>query len=522
MTRKSLKDALLTFLLLAVAYSYFYHDPAWNGNSRLALVYAVVREGRLTIDSFHDQPGIDTGDKALYEGHYYSDKAIGTALAGVAVYAPVYAATRATGRALSYWGEKYLLTILVISLPSALAGAFMYLLCMSVSGSRRRAYLATASIMLGTMAFPYSAIYYGHQLAAVFLFTAFYLIFRLKSAGELRAKRVFLVGLLLGLALITEYTTAVVVLPLVLYYFHALWTQRAALFSAKTVGEELYSYDEDATSAQREESVRASAGRARAERTRARRGIARAVALPAFGGTLPLLLTLAYNYACFGSPFSLAYSHMENPLFKEGMSQGVMGVGWPSWKALYYLTVHYAHGLFWQSPVLLMSVAGFFFMLRAKGFRAEALLGAVALAAYLFVNAGYYMWWGGWSFGPRHLIPALPFLALPLLFLPKRAQILVAALALVSVFQMFIVNATVIDVPDAYLLKIEELGFFDYSSIYDFCWPRFLAGQLSLNPGALFGLERHATLLPLMLPVALLCAVILLRLRRDDADGEIH
>jgi hypothetical protein len=39
------------------------------------------------------------------------------------------------------------------------------------------------------------------------------------------------------------------------------------------------------------------------------------------------------------------------------------------------------------------------------------LASGAALAAYVIFNAGYYMWWGGWSFAPRHLVPVIPFLA---------------------------------------------------------------------------------------------------------------
>ena len=486
------KDALIVFLLLTLAYVYFYHDAAWNGNSRLALVFAVVREGRLTIDSFHDQPGIDTGDKALYNGHYYSDKAIGTALAGSVAYLPIYGLARLRGQHFYFWVEKYLLTFLVIVIPSAFAGSLMYRLCVYITKSRVRAYVATAAITLGTMIFPYSAIYYGHQLAAVYLFVAFYLIFRLRAAPAFRKGRMFLVGLLLGLALITEYTTAVVVLPLVAYYFHTLWIKRASLFG------------DAAEESEAEES----------RKTARRRGVA-AVALPALGGTLPLLLMFAYNYACFGSPFSLAYEHMENPLFKEGMSRGLMGVRWPRIDALFYITLHPSYGIFWQSPVLIMSVVGLRYMLRDKTYRPEALVAIFALAAYLFVNAGYYMWWGGWSFGPRHLIPALPFLCLPLLFVPARAFLLTVALALVSIFQMFVVTATVIDVPDTHVPRLRELGFFEHTPIYGFCWPRFVSGELSLNLGVFFGLSGLATLLPLAL--AYLCIIGLFYFRHRSA-----
>ena len=33
---------------------------------------------------------------------------------------------------------------------------------------------------------------------------------------------------------------------------------------------------------------------------------------------------------------------------------------------------------------------------------------------YLLLNASYFYWEGGWAYGPRQVMPALPFLALGL------------------------------------------------------------------------------------------------------------
>ena len=483
------------FALLALVYGYFYQEPGWNGNSRVDLVFSVVREGRLTIDSFHLAPGTDTGDKAVYEGHYYSDKAIGTSLFGAVSYFPFYHLARLVGYRPPLWFQKYVIMLFALTLPSAFAASLVFAACAAVSRSRRRAYVAAGAYALGTMAFPFSVIFFGHQLAAALLFSAFYLTLRLKHARDYRPRHLFLVGLLLGLALITEYTTAVIVLPLVLYYFHTLWLHRDARGAAA---------DGDVT----EEAT----GR------RGWPGLARSVALPALGGALPLALMLAYNYACFGSPFSLAYSHLEDPVFREGMGRGLMGINQPQPVVLYYLTVHPAHGLFWQSPVLLMSLAGLFFMLRRRVFRPEALVAVAALAALLLVNSGYYMWWGGWSFGPRHLIPALPFLALPLVFVPGRAFVLVPVLGLVSAFQMFVVAATAVEVPDGVISRAGELGYFQYSSIYSFCLPRLLAGQVSYNFGRdLLGLKGCVSILPLAFLLAGAIALFARRLKGRDA-----
>jgi hypothetical protein len=89
------KDGIVIFCLLAFIFAYFYQDGGWNGNSRFDLIFAVVQERRLTIDTFQNQPGMATKDTAYFNGHYYSDKAVGPAALGAILYFPIYWFNRA-------------------------------------------------------------------------------------------------------------------------------------------------------------------------------------------------------------------------------------------------------------------------------------------------------------------------------------------------------------------------------------------------------------------------------------------
>jgi hypothetical protein len=71
------------FVLLFASYAYFYEAGGWNQNSRFALVRAITNEHSVRIDPFQKA----TGDKAFFEGHYYSDKAPGLALTAVPIVA---------------------------------------------------------------------------------------------------------------------------------------------------------------------------------------------------------------------------------------------------------------------------------------------------------------------------------------------------------------------------------------------------------------------------------------------------
>ena len=86
MKKVRVKDSLIVFLIVLLAYGYFFAGSDANANSRLALVRAVVEKDRLDIDSF-SKSSLPTGDEAYFHGHYYSDKAIGSSVFGVLVYA---------------------------------------------------------------------------------------------------------------------------------------------------------------------------------------------------------------------------------------------------------------------------------------------------------------------------------------------------------------------------------------------------------------------------------------------------
>ena len=89
----SAQRELVLVLLLLLCYGFFRQIPAWNEYSRYDLVVALVDDHTARIDRYHE----NTGDKAYYRGHYYSDKPPAAALLGVPVYAAMRGVAAFTG-----------------------------------------------------------------------------------------------------------------------------------------------------------------------------------------------------------------------------------------------------------------------------------------------------------------------------------------------------------------------------------------------------------------------------------------
>jgi len=455
MPRQYWKDALIIFFVLAFVYAYFYQDSGWNGNSRFGLIYAVVQEGRLTIDSYHTRFDTQTEDKAFANGHYYSDKAIGQAVAGVIAYEPLYWIKRLTNRISMAYLEQ-ILTFLVIGLPSAFAGSLMYILCLYMSKSRFRAFLVTMTVTLGTLYLPYSVIFFSHQFASSLLFSAFFMIFFLKEQPRLwKNWYLFVLGLLLGWALISEYPTATIILALLVYYFSIIW------------------------------------------RNQTYRNL-RSIGWPLLGGAIPVLLQVLYNKLCFGNFLSIGYANLENSYFSSSMGQGLMGIHWPNLSVLYYMTFHTTIGVFWETPALFLAFFGAGFMFYKRRYREEAVLAIWIIVSYFVMMSGYYMWWGGWALGPRHIIPVLPFFCILLTFVPRRLTWPLVILSLISIGQMLIGAASVVLVSDWMVPEIPKLGFFQFTYI-GYCLQELIKGHFGPNLGqSLLDLNSWYSLIPLL------------------------
>jgi len=91
------------------------------------------------------------------------------------------------------------------------------------------------------------------------------------------------------------------------------------------------------------------------------------------------------------------------------------------------LLVYPERGLLFYSPILILSLVGFFFMF--KKYKLESIVILFYLGYFLFWFSFYPFFWG--SFGPRYLTPLTPFLMLPLLFSIKKINIKIVSFLII-------------------------------------------------------------------------------------------
>jgi hypothetical protein len=458
------KRAWLIGLALLCCYAYFvYPGGNWNVESRGAQIYALAEHGSLIIDDYpYLPPG--GGDAARYRGHYYSDKLIAPSLAAVPAYWVARRALSAAGLDFRYavYFALRVANVAANAVPSALLGALLYLFLAELAiGIKLRVWLAFA-YGLGTLALPYSTVFFGHQFAAVCATGSFMLLWRQQRGWSWA--RAAAAGALAGTAAASDAMGAFVALFLGLY---ALWL---AVGGARR---------EVAT-------ISAVVGR---------------VAVFAAIAAIPLSLQLLANWSSFGSPFTMPHIHHTQEAFRERHMAGFFGIHLPSLYPLYQLTVGPWRGLFHGSPLLLLALPGLWLL--GRRWRAEATLIAASYLCVLLVHSGYENWTTGSAYGPRYQIATIPLLMIAVAPAAQRWPLLFRALTLVSIGLMLIVTAQTPFIRE------------DLRSPLANALGRFASGELlHMNLGQLLSLPGAFSLIPL----AAVQAALLLAIRRVKSD----
>jgi len=333
----------------------------FDGQSMFGVTRSVVEHWDVTVhDAVIGVPGLG--------GRYYSKFGPGQSLLAI----PLYLVGRALEAVVPSWYRPELPGLVSSLLPAlaiAFTAALLVLAAVELGASLRGALLLGIVYAVASPAGVYATLWFSEPLTACATLAAVYLL--LRDRDRLTLWRPLLAGVATALAVCTRLESLLFAPPLLLY---------AAL------------------------------------PRRARLPRAAAFALPLAVALIGLAL---YNAARFGSPLETGYS--------EGLGSAMRDTHPPHTLAslaegLYGLLISPGKGLLEYAPVLLLAPLGAAMLWRRRR-RPELLLLLTVFALDLVAHANVLIRWvGGWSWGPRFLLPVLP-LAL-LLLAPLLGEVL--------------------------------------------------------------------------------------------------
>lgn len=375
--------ALLALLLFPV----YPHFPSPNEVTRWMLDAAIVEHRSIEVTSLMPIVGDRFEDVAERDGRIYSNKPPGGALASL----PGYLLARPFAGPPSAGSMRATLTAMRLAgatLPLLLLAALLIRLAREYEVAAPRTARVVWIALFATPLFAYGLLGFSHALVAAALFGAWAF---LHGLPERRPVHALIAGALLGMAVLSEYPAVIPV----------------AILLAPLV---------------------------------TRRGATRL--LRVFAGAAPFALLFAlYHHAAFGAPWRLANSYDRLPEYRALAHTAFFGIGLPSPAAALRLLLDPSKGLLLFAPVLALSVPPLIALRRRLDPAAWWTLVLVPLAILLFYS-GYPNWHGGWTAGPRYIVPAIPFLAFALLF--GRESI---AESVLSGWSLFVVTVTALVFP---------------------------------------------------------------------------
>ena len=352
--------SVLLFITVS-SFVFSIHQKAYDAGipmSRLVFLKSLISYGTTKIDNYH----VLTEGKALYRGHYYSDKAPGVAVTAFPSFALAVCFLKYSNNSRSdliqetEWKSLSWITCgITFGFVAGIGAVFLFKYLMTMV-SPSVAYFTTVAIFLGSFPLPYSTVLMSHG----FVFSIMCIMLRFSSllSNNMKIRSSgFAVGFFGGLALASEFSSGIPILGIILASY------LSCTKSLKYI---------------------------------------------ALGAVLPCLTVPIYNFTCFGNAFQFAYRH--NPIFKQ-MRDGFFGVMSPDLNNLVSFLFSAERGLFFWFPIFSLSVVGFFYLYEKS--KSEFWSCYLIFLLHLIVISGYYHPEAGHTIGPRLLAPGCVLLSLP-------------------------------------------------------------------------------------------------------------
>ncbi|MGF1509127.1 MAG: hypothetical protein ACFB9M_06445 [Myxococcota bacterium] len=456
-----------------VAFLYFATSPYYTGLNnpnemvRIYATRAYAESGSFIIDPVVQDWG-PVDDQGRRDGAAYSAKAPWQSLVGIPAHVAGLAGMRWANVPATKRNVTFVLRWLSASLPSVLFAWALMAWCrrrsVELGCPQRIGNAVGLSLTLGTMLYPYALLYCGHGWAAVAVGSAALALLGLfrRSADQASWKLCAVaLGVFGAVAPFAEYPAALAAGPLL---------AAAAAVSPRRL--EL-------------------------------------LAWVGLGGLVPFGTGLWAHKEMWGSPFLTGYSFLDNPSYKEVHDHGFFGVQLPRADAAFGALFSAETGLFFYSPILLLGMA----MVARSAFPRPNTGGgdrhrAVALASltgvvllFLFISS-HSGWRGGWTLGPRYIIPVAPLLGLWVVEAMAFPKLWPAAAALGAV------SIVATGVPASFYPHLSDAFTNPWGT---FVIPTLELGLAPYGLGVALGFERHLANAVHLLPLAVAAGYVLLR-----------
>jgi hypothetical protein len=357
---RALALALLVFLLSVylLTYSGTFHSS--DGQAMFSVTESLVRRGDYDINQVRWM-GLQQGTFGP-DGELYCRKGLATSLVALPL---VW-----LGLMVPFWGVVQS-AMLLNAILTAMTGVLVYLYVRRLSYSARSALVSGLVLGLATMAWPYAKYCFSEPLTGFSLLAAAYFLLPplARDGARPSVKATLISGFFLSLAIAARFANAILV-PLFLGALGAslLRAQGVTTWSAL--------------------------------RANLRQAVSRTlphVLAWAFPLVVWALTLAAYNHLRFGSPFTTGYLPEES--FTAPWLTGILG-----------LLFSPSRGIVFHCPILVAGVIAIPAFLWRHRLEASFLL--LVILCYFLLYGKWFMWHGGFAWGPRFLVPILPLLVI--------------------------------------------------------------------------------------------------------------
>ena len=367
---KPLSLALFLFLLSVYLLTFSGSLHSSDGQAMFSVSESLVRRGAYDINQIRWM-GLQQGTFGP-DGDLYCRKGLGTSLVALPL--------AWLGLLVPTWGmiqAAMLLNVVV----TALTGTLVFVYVRRLGYSSATACASALVFGLGTIAWPYAKYFFSEPLTGISLLAAAYFTLQpgLPQGERSSWLRFMLAGFSLGLAIATRFANAALVpIYAILLAVHLLRAAGITRWSAIRSTPSLLI-------------------------TATWRGLlAFAVPLAIWAAVLA-----EYNYVRFGNPLTTGYLAEES--FSGPWITGILG-----------LLVSPGKGLLVFCPVLVAVLPSLPAFVRRHPLHAT--LTALVAAAYVLLYGKWFMWHGGFAWGPRFLLPIIPLLCVAMAPLLERLK----------------------------------------------------------------------------------------------------